>query len=467
MVFEPIVSNADVNSPCQAYNRMLTDWQLCRDLMAGEPTMKQRGVRWLPAYEQEDPSDYRVRLENSTLFNAFRRTVLALVGRVFRDPVGLTGEPHEDIERWSQNIDLEGRSLSVFCRDWFEDAMISGLSHVLVDYSKHDEGPATREEELTDRVRPRWELVRAEDLIGWKVDYYDGQPHLSEVRIRKTVMEPDGEWGEKPVTRVKVWRPGEWLLYEFDQNQWVLTEHHPSSFTVDGEPAIPLVTCYTGRTGFLTAQPPLLGLAYLNLRHWRSQSRQNDILDIARCPVWAYFGFKRGDVENIRIGPRMAISSSDPQARAEIIEISGAGIQAGKDDLEKLEQQMSTMGLELLMQQAPNVTATGEIIAQSQNSSELAAMAGNLKDSIELALQYTARWREDIDVEDAGEVTINGNLDLSPMDSTAMSVLDAARTRGDLSRQQWTREMLRRRVLGLDFDPEKNAEEIAQEGPRL
>jgi hypothetical protein len=46
---------------------------------------------------------------------------------------------------------------------------------------------------------------------------------------------------------------------------------------------ITLVTLYTKRTGFMCGSPPLLNMALLNIKHWQSQSEQDNILHVAGC----------------------------------------------------------------------------------------------------------------------------------------------------------------------------------------
>jgi hypothetical protein len=46
------------------------------------------------------------------------------------------------------------------------------------------------------------------------------------------------------------------------------------------------------RCAFGDGEPPLLDLAYLNVKHWQSQSDQDNILHIARVPILALIGVR-------------------------------------------------------------------------------------------------------------------------------------------------------------------------------
>jgi hypothetical protein len=466
---------ADVSTPCSAYLAMADDWALCAELYAGTAAMKAARDRWLPRYSAEEETDYQVRLTNTVLFPGFRRTVETMTGRVFRRPLDLIGEPAPEIQGWCGNdIDLNGRDFSVFGAEVFDAALQFGLSHVLVDHPEEDETgapPARSNADLiTDRVRPYWVHIKPQSLIGWRTERQRGRTILTEIRFRQTAIESDGEWGEKVVERIKVIRPTEWLLYEEratgkngEEFEWLQVGGGAMRFVFDGQPTIPLVTVYTGRTGVLTARPPLMDLAELNLTHWRSSSRQRDILDVSRIPMWAYFGFQKDEIAGLQLGPRAAIVSGDPSARAEILEISGPGLAAGKADLDDLKAEMAALGTQLLVRPPGDQTATQSSINSAENSSQLARMAVGLRDSLELALQYTAAWRG-LAKERSGQVQINGDFDWVPSDQGHLASLDAARDRGDLSRTAHQRELKRRQVLDYTFDPETNAAELAAEG---
>jgi hypothetical protein len=74
---------------------------------------------------------------------------------------------------------------------------------------------------------------------------------------------------------------------------------------------ITLVTLYTKRTGFMCGSPPLLNMALLNIKHWQSQSEQDNILHVARVPILTVFGLEEG--QELTIGSSSAASFTDRQ----------------------------------------------------------------------------------------------------------------------------------------------------------
>src|SRR5690606_17726562 len=116
--------------------------------------------------------------------------------------------------------------------------------------------------------------------------------------------EPDGQFGTKCIDQIRVLVPGAWATFrEQDvegKKAWVLHDKGATSLK-----HIPLSTLYTERTGYMTAKPPLLELAYLNVKHWQSQSDQDNILHVARVPMLAITGID-DDTWELKVGTASA-----------------------------------------------------------------------------------------------------------------------------------------------------------------
>jgi len=71
-------------------------------------------------------------------------------------------------------------------------------------------------------------------------------------------------------------------------------------------------------------------------------------------------------------------------------EHSGAAIESGFRDLEKIEADMGRLSLQPVVNKTGNPTATARALDESSASSALEAWSENVKDSTEQALQFTA-----------------------------------------------------------------------------
>ncbi len=425
----------DPSIPSAAHVRMAAAWELPRALMGGTTTMRLHAGRYLPRHPAESGKHYYARLQRTVLRNFFRRTVQTLVGKVFARPIVLGDDVPPRLRALMEDVDLTGRHLQVFARDVFEDALVCGLSHVLVDYPRMA-GGQTLADELAGGARPYAVHIRADQVIGWRTEDEGGRPVLAQLRIRETASTDDGAFGERPLQRVRVLEPGAWTLWQQgDDGAWTVVDSGHTSL-----PFIPLVTVYTARTGFLIAEPPLEDLAWLNLEHWQIRSDQRNALNVTSFPILAAAGWSSDDGQ-VEFGPNKFLTTADAQGRFYYVESGGAHLAAGRAELEALEEAMRLFGLQFELGRA-EATATGRLIDAAEAAAPLQAWALGLADAIEQMLAFFARWEG---LDDGGSVHLAA--DATPTDQAALDALLKARAAGDIGRDQLLAELRRRGVL--------------------
>lgn len=424
----------DPSMPSLAHTRMAGKWELPRALMGGTPAMRMLAYKFLPRHPAESGRHWHARLQRSVLRNFFRRTVMSLTGKVFAKPLVLGDDVPGRLRALMEDVDLQGRCLHVFARDVFEDALVHGLSHILVDYPRVAPGHSLAEERALG-ARPYAVHIRAEQVIGWRLEDGPGGPRLAQLRLRETVSEPDGAFGDRAVERIRVLEPGAWTLWQQgDDGAWSVVDNGKTSLDV-----IPLVTVYTNRTAPLEAEPPLEDLAWLNLEHWQIRSDQRNALNVTSFPILAAAGWTKDDGQ-VEFGPNKFLTTADPDGRFYYVESGGAHLAAGRAELEALEEAMRLFGLQFETRSAP--TATGRLIDAAEGAAPLQAWALGLADAIEQMLVYFARWEG---LADGGSVTLGG--DMVPADGGDLDTLLKARAAGDISREAFVGELKRRGVL--------------------
>lgn len=453
------MAKADVATPSLAYTQMAGRWQLPSALMGGTLAMRAAGTTYLPKMPKEDESAYRDRLNSSTLFNGYGRTVRLLAGRPFSRPVVVEEAPDE-LAQLVADVDLAGRDLTAFSRDLLTDMVTYGKAHILVDCPEqpNPDQPANLAQERQLKLRPYFVQVSPEALIGWQGQRVGGSEQLQQIRIRETTVEQEGEWGEKAVERVRVIYPDRFDLYRYDGKTWA-QEKAGTPMTLG---KVALVTIYGMRTGFLTSKPPLEDLAFLNLRHWQSQSDQDNILHVVRVPLLFFAGFSEKDLGVITIGPNRAIHHQKPDARVQFVEHTGAGIAAGRQDLLDLEARMAVMGADLLVRRPGNETATAKAIDTAESVSDLQAMVRNLEAGLEQAFGLAADWS---DLRDTRvQVDINQDFGLSLGEAGDLDQLLKARLARQITQETYLKELKRRGVLGDQVDIEAEIAGVQTEG---
>ncbi len=406
---------ADISTPIKAYSAMVGDWDLIDALMGGTKTMRNAGESYLPRWPNEDVDAYRCRLSVSTLLPALKETIKGMNGRVFAAETTLADDTPDEIKTFAENFDLSGNNLDVWAQRFFDMAMQYGLCHALADYP-HVEGVSTVAQEKASGARPYAIIVNPRQIIGWKSARTAKGEELTEIRIMECVTVADGEWGEKEVQQIRLLRPNYCALYqkqdsEEKKDSWHIIDEWSTSMD-----SIPLVTLYTNRTGFMTATPPLLDLAHLNVKHWQSQSDQDTILHVARVPILSVFGLEDG--QELTLGASTAMKFNDrTKSGVEYTEHTGASIEAGQASLDDLLDQMRMAGAKLLRKENTSTKSVDQVGQETmQEDSPLYTMANYLEDSLDNVLQFMADWRG---LPDGGNVEIHTEID------TAKTVIDA------------------------------------------
>jgi len=471
-------SSDDVSATTLAYREMQKLWVKPRALMGGTAAMRAATTTYLPKEAGESQAEYENRVARSFLFNAFKKTISNVTSKVFSRPMVLNDDVPEMIKGrgetrnkpyvggWAENIDLAGRNIDVFAADVFSDGVQTGISHILVDMQAPmrlvdangvERLPTLAEERQANR-RPYFVHVKAENLIGWRSENISGREVLTQIRIKECVSVPDGEFGEVLVDRVRVLEPNRYRVYQKKSEgiQWEIIEEGPVTLGF-----IPLATFYAKRTGFMTAEPPLIDLADLNIAHWQSSSDQRHILHFARVPILFGAGL---DTDNglTEIGSNRMLTAQDAGASLQVVEHTGAAIAAGRQDLLDLEDKMRMMGLEIMTPRSGDVTATASSIDAAEAHSTVKQMALAFQDAVEQALGFMANWAGKAG-DAGGSVTVNTDFGISLMNASDIDQLIKAKAMGDISRETFWDELKRRGFLQDDFDPDEETIRLEDE----
>lgn len=396
--------------------------------------MREQGPIYLPLEPGEKDQHYQYRLARAVYFNAVGITLGGSVGMVFRNdpkltetvPEAIRGREATDdqaaVEGHWENIDNAGSHGAVFCKEVFADAMRDGHAAILVDMPPQLTEGATAADEKGRQ--PYWVSYCADDIINWRTSVVNGQTRLDLIVFREINREPDGDYGEKVVTRYRVLKPGSWALYrEVEKGKPLIFEGGgPTSLS-----EIPVAVAYSRKCGILLSRPPLLDLAMTNISHYQKYSDFSIYLHIASRPV-LWFRGRDTNKEIERIGPYTWFDVG-PDGEVAFAETTGAALDAASTDIKDLEARMSIMGLSLLVKRTGGpITATEERNDQIEESSDLATAARSMKDAIELALKFHAQYL-DKNATTGGNVELGATLDeltLTPEEMTFWSNAVAA-----------------------------------------
>jgi len=424
---------------CQKY---YDDRELIRAVRGGTEALRNAGIKYLPKEPGESAESYKRRLARSFLTNYTDKTAKNLASKPFTRPIVVKSEHYQELaDEYVKAVDGKGTSLTGLSSTVFEDALWNGSSFIAVDCA-------------VEGGRPYAYHLSGDHILGYRSDEDD---KLTELRIQERAVVADGEWGEKEVTRIRVFkRDGEnvtWSLYDEDGTALVVDQ----AFALKEIPVVAVHSSAVVASGELFAAPPLKDLAFMNLQHYQESSDQSNILRIARVPVL----FASGVAEDaaIAIGSEYAIKG-ESGADLKYVEHSGAAIGAGRDSLKDLEAKMQSYGSDMLENNGAVETATGRALRAGETNNRIAMIALNLASAVERALGWIAYFNKVAEPDFHVDINTEYGINSSAEELTALA---SARTMGDLSQEDYLQELKRRGLLRNDFSVSDNADRLSVE----
>lgn len=429
-------------------------------LLGGTDAMRAAGEARLPRWPNEDKDAHKTRLAVATLFPAYQRTIEVLGSKPFSKPVTFGKDVPPKIQTLCEDVDRQGRNLHAFLSEVGQEALGYGFSGILVDYPATKDAAGnplyvTKADEDAAGVRPYFVQIHPRSILGWLSD----KAGLSQLRLLESVEVPDGDFDVKFIEQVRVLRRGAWETWRKVENksddEWVLYESGVT--TLKG---IPFVPVYGNRLGFMKARPALLELAHANVKHWQSDSDQDNILHVARVPI--LFGKMLGENTAITVGAGTAVKSENPDGDLKFVEHTGAAIEAGRMSILDLEDRMRQAGAELLVIKPGNITESQTLADNEQGSCALQKVAENIEDAADQALQFMADW---IGEQQGGHVTLFKDFGAATLAEASAELLLKANQAGKLSDESFHEELQRRGIVKPDTDWITEKERIDRQGP--
>lgn len=433
-----------VNDPNTAWYAQEPHWILIEDLLQGTYGMRRKHRRYLPQEPRELDESYDNRLARSVCSPYYIRLERMLAGMLTRKPVRLD-ETADLLREQLFDVDLQGNDLNVWTYETARKMVRYGHVGVLVD------APA-------DGGRPYWCSYTPRQILGWRTETKEGRQVLTQLRLQETVLQPDGEFGEKAVEQIRVLSPGEFKLYQRDDRSGDF------KVTVEGQTSlseIPFSVAYSQRLNFMESRPPLEDIAELNLKTYQIQSDLDNQLHISAVPMLAFYGFPSA-AEEVSAGPGEAIAFP-AEGRAEYIEPSGNSFEAQYRRLEQLAMQINELGLSAVLgQKLTAETAEAKRIDRSQGDSTMQVIAQNVQDMIDDCLQFHAQY---LGAGVApGSSYVNRDFLGARLEPADIQSLLALYTAGTITQETLLRELAEGDVLGDNFDVDAELEATANGG---
>lgn len=440
-----------VNQPSGQLDSVCKEWDMLQALVSGTGAMREGKEKYLPRWPKEDGDTYTCRLASATLYPAFRHTCEVMAAKPFCRPPLVDGV--DSIKPLLDDVDLQNTPLQTFAHNLMFQCLAYGLTCVLVDMPQV-RGLKTKADEIAANVRPYLTVYPAWTILGWNVDRSN---NLQMIRLKETVLEPDGDWGIKSVEQVRVLRPGTWEIWrqvEKQPDRWGVYDSGTTSIN-----SIPVVFFYGNKLGFGVGQSPLIDLAYNNVKYYQSESDQDTINHVARVPILFGTGFQPTD--DITIGSSDAVIAQDPTATLQYVEHSGEAIGSGRTSLQDLADQMRSTGADLINSSRPGTVTATQIDSEGEGSrSKLQAICENFEESFEDCLVLMCAF-----VGDKTSTEFEVFKDFGSTSPLEPQILTVAVTTGIISKQTAFEELARRDIISPECTWDIESGRLKAQGP--
>ena len=134
-----------VNSPRLEYQHSLPRWQRCRDCFEGSDAVKDKRKDYLPSIA----GDYNAYLKRAEFYNATARTVMGLLGAVFRSEPTVTFPSQLEVDL--EDVTLTAKPITAFALAAFQEVLIVGRFGIQVEMA-----PAVRQMDYNAVAQMTW-----------------------------------------------------------------------------------------------------------------------------------------------------------------------------------------------------------------------------------------------------------------------------------------------------------------------
>ena len=427
----------DVNDPSLTWFNQEPHWLMIEDLAGGTYEIRMKHRRYLPQEPREQDDAYENRLARSTCPPYFQRLERMLAGMLTRKPVKL--QDVGDLQREQLfDVDLQGNDLNVWTYEAARKMIRYGHVGVLVDVPQDGNG------------RPYWVTYTPREILGYRTEVIDGKTTFTQLRLLEKIIEPEGDYGEKEVTQVRVLYQGRYEIHRKNDNgKFVVVDEGETTLS-----EIPFSVAYANRLTLMESRPPLEDIAELNIKAYQVQSDLDNQLHISAVPLLGFFGFPQSS-EEVTAGPNEAIAFP-AEGRAEYIEPTGRSFDSQFQRLEQLEKQINELGLAAVLGQKLSAeTAEAKKIDRSQGDSTMMVVAQQMQDLIDNSLVFHAQL---LNTSEIGSSFVNRDFLSTRLDPKEIQSLLQLYTAGTITQKTLLDQLTQGEVLGDEFDVEEEIE---------
>jgi hypothetical protein len=482
----------DLNRTHEEYEANIKNWQLLRDLVAGESALKQHDLKtirrlqnqsqssvlndtrkiyyqYLPnpdaaSCQEPDTIRYCQYVQRASLFNATKRTERGMTGMVFSKPTELNLP--ESIAYIEEDVDGSGTSLKQQTHQVLNDVLETGGEGLFVDYPDTD-APATIAQANEGELRAAIHVYKREQIKDWHTIRIGAKVMLGMVKLAETVTKRDPldptTVKTEEVTRVLLLDENLEYVVRVYRSEDDFDEFRPTDASGKTFNSIPFFFAGAVNNKPDVDPAPLIELAEVNLAHYRNSADFEESCFVVGQPMpvvsglteaWAEKYFKSG----IGFGSRAGLLL--PQgADAKIVQAEANSMP--EQGMTRKEKQMIELGARLVQQGGAAETAEAARIKHAADASVLSVVVANMNDAYKQALKAVMMFQSATEAE--FELSINTDFFDAKMTTQDLLNLVSAWQSGAYSKEVLDKNLVKGGFIDEDTDLEAMNEVIDNE----
>lgn len=434
-----------VDTKYKGYDLAVEKSTMVRDFASGEFVVKEKGEKYLPKLGGQNDREYDAYKTRGYVIPAVEPTSMAIIGSIMRKEPAI----ETSFEHTKTNIDGDKTHLKSFVSTMIRELLYAGGIGYLVEFDESIRLPVVK-------------TYKKESLINFSKDYIVlSQEYTTQGKNDKFQQTIETEYLELTFDEDKnyiqnIWRKTSKGLEIFDTFE-------PTS-RGDRLKEIPFVFCSEEKTGISTNDPILLHLASVNADQYRLSTDQRHGLHWTALPTLFLFGEltdSDGKKKQITVGAGSSNHIEDNDARAELLEFTGAGLGSIKAAIDDDISTMASIGAKMLVGDSGGVKAaeTARIDASSETAT-LSVIANSVDLCVNEILDVMARWMK---VEGEQVFAVNRDFIDIKLDPAGLMALLKTWQSGGMSLNSFLHQLEKGEVLPKGVSAEDEADRIEQD----
>jgi len=365
-----------VNTKYNGYDEMLAKVSKVRDFAAGSEAVKAKGPVYLPELTGQTKQQYKSYLLRGYIVPAIEPTALAISGAIMRKPVAF--DPQGALSYLEEDTDGDELSIGQLTSNMITELLYAGAAGYLIEYDeKHIIKQYSRESIIN--FSDEYIVLMQSYTVKNEKDKFEQEDRVEYLEL---TFDEEGYYIQN------LWR-------ETKQGFEIVDVATPTN---RGErlTEIPFVVASASNKGLIGANPLLLHLANVNLDQYLMSTDHRHGLHWTALPTLFLFGdFKdeNGIRKQIKIGAGAANQIDDTEAKAELLEFTGAGLGSLKAAIDADIETMAAIGAKMLTNGGSGVKAaeTARIEASSETAT-LSIIANAVDQAMDQLLTIISEW---------------------------------------------------------------------------